>query len=128
MITLEDLENTLSERDQQQQDAMNELSSLFEDAGFVKESKANTISFEASIENVKALFSVDNTKYTYKAYITSEGDNSVTYSSKGDLEGMVDAGIKFLEHWAEFADGKVTSEEDITVEDEVEDSDELDEV
>lgn len=112
-ITLEDLENNLEERNREQQSAIDEVSSLFDDAGFIKETKPNTISFESAIENVKALFSVDNTKYSYKAYITSEGDNSVTYSARGDIDGMVDAAIKFLEQWAEFADGNITVEDDV---------------
>ena len=117
MLTLEDLETKMDEKQAKQTAIMDEISELFSDAGFVKEEHANTVAFESSIKDAKALFSVDNTTFNYKSYISVEGDNETNYSTKGNIDGVVDAAVKFVEHWAEFADGVESTEDDVDVED-----------
>lgn len=112
MLTLEDLETRMDEKEAKQTSILNEVSELFSDAGFFQEEHANTIAFESSIKGAKALFSIDNTTFNYKSYISTEGENETNFSSKGNIDGIIDAAVKFVEHWAEFADGVEFTEDD----------------
>lgn len=120
ILTLEDLEINMDEKAEKQKSVKDELTELFTDAGFVIEQHPNTIAFESSIEDAKALFSVDNSTFNYKSYISVEGENETNYSTKGNIDGVVDAAIKFIEHWSEFADGVNTTEDSFDSEDESE--------
>lgn len=100
-----ELEDALLEKQSIRREVLSEVSSLFDDAGFVKKEKQNTIFFQTSTKRTKALFSIDNTTYNYECYITTGGDNSSSYSAKGGIDDLADAAIKFVEQYADFTDG-----------------------
>ena len=116
ILTLDDLEMNMDEKAEKQKQITDELTNLFTDAGFVIEHNPNTIAFESSIKDAKALFSVDNSTFNYKSYISVEGENETNYSTRGNIDGVVDAAIKFIEQWAEFADGVEYSEDEVSAE------------
>lgn len=109
-------EEALLEKKSEQQAVLSEVESLFEDAGFIQKENQNTISFQSSTNDIKALFSIDNTTYNYECYITTEGENSSNYSAKGNIDGLVDAAFKFVEQCADVFD--MPHEEDILTDDE----------
>ncbi len=97
IISLEELEEDLQEKQDRKDRILSSLASLFDDAGFTKkDDKKNNISFEDTNKDIKALFSIYDTTFNYSAYITVEGDNSFTYSAKGDIDGIEEAAEKFL--------------------------------
>lgn len=122
IISIEELEEDLQEKQARKDKILSSLESLFDDAGFTKKDDKNNISFEDTHRDIKALFSIYDTTFNYTAYITVEGDNSFTYSSKGDIEGIEEAAEKFL---AEYNDlitldisvGPSTEEEKVAEED-----------
>ncbi len=113
MLTLEELEDNLQEKDEQQKGVEEELSNLFDNAGFTRVDKPNNFSFESHVKDAKALFTVDNSTYNYTAYISTEGTNSFNYSVKGNIDGATDAALKFIEQWANFADGIEFTDDEI---------------
>ena len=102
-ITLEDLQNNLQQRTEEQEAALDSLKSMFADADFELSEEKNTIDFTDTHKDLKALFSIDNSTFRYTCYITAEDEDnkSFNFSLKGEIDDIEDAARKFL---AEFND------------------------
>lgn len=102
-ITLEDLQNNLRQRTEEQEAVLDSLKSMFADADFEFSEEKNTIDFTDTHKYLKALFSIDNSTFRYTCYITAEDDKdkSFNFSLKGEIDDIEDAAQKFL---AEFND------------------------
>lgn len=126
-ITLEELIEDLDEKKQAQDELIAELDELFADTNMLKDESDNFFNWGYGDKDTKAMFSVDNTSYNFKCYISSGDDESGSnYSAKGTMNNAYDGAVKFLQA----ADDILSGEEVDVEEDEVLDSevdDEMDE-
>lgn len=124
-ITLEELQDNLQQRTEEQESALESLKSMFSDAGFELSEEKNTIDFTDTHKDLKALFSVDNTTFKYSCYITVDdvSDKSYNFALKGNIDGIEDAAKKFLAEYSDLTtldiEEPVEDAEDISTEDDI---------
>lgn len=126
-ITLEELIVDLDEKKQAQDELIAKLDELFADTDMLKDESDNFFNWGYGDTDTKAMFSVDNTSYNFKCYISSGDDESgSTYSAKGTMDNAYDGAVKFLQ-----AADDILSEEEVNVEEDevldIEVDDEMDE-
>lgn len=97
-ITLEELQDNLQQRTEEQEAVLDSLKSMFADADFELSEEKNTIDFTDTHKDLKALFSIDNSTFRYTCYITAEDESnkSFNFSLKGEIGNIEDAARKFL--------------------------------
>ena len=93
-ILVESLEDELKEKHDLIISKTNELTTMFENAGFNVNETINGISFEKIFDNYYASFYIDS-DLNYKGYV-SDSDNNVNYSVKGTISDVVNAAIKLI--------------------------------
>ena len=96
ILTEEEMEQEMDAKAEERERALLFCNDIFIDAGFSPSSDANNITYTKEDKGYKALFNIDATTFNYSCYITTEGDNSSTYSAKGVISGIEDAVYKFL--------------------------------
>lgn len=104
MLTEEELEQEMNNKAKEREKVLLYTADMFNDAGFEKNTTANYISYSQSGDNYNALFSIDTTSFNYSCYVTTEGDNTSTYSARGIISGIEEAVIKFLEAVADVSE------------------------
>ena len=122
VISIEELREDLEEQQKRKDDILTSLKELFDDAGFEYVEDKNTLNFEDTHEDLKALFSIYDTTFDYSAYITSETDNSMNYSLKGNIDGIEEAAEKFLAEYNDILTLEINQKklpEDDEIEDEI---------
>lgn len=97
ILTEEELEKEMDAKAEAREKVLLYTADMLHDAGFENTTNANTINYEQSGENYKALFSIDTTTFNYKCYVTVENEeSSSTYSAHGTIEQVEEALPKFL--------------------------------
>lgn len=124
VISIEELREDLEEQQKRKDDILTSLKELFDNAGFEYVEDKNTLNFEDTHEDLKALFSIYDTTFDYSAYITSESDNSMNYSLKGNIDGIEEAAEKFLAEYndiltLDISQKKLPEDDEIEIEDEI---------
>lgn len=94
--SLEELQEDLQEEQAEKDAIIDEIDSLFDDAGFRKLDKMNNICYQQTKSSYKAQFSIEDTSFNYSCYITTSGDNAINYTAKGTMDGIVKAAYKFI--------------------------------
>ena len=95
-ITLEELIEDLDDKKRAQDELIAELDELFKDTNMLKDESNNFFNWGYGDKDTKAMFSVDNTSYNFKCYI-SAGDEETgsNYSAKGTMSDAYDGAVKF---------------------------------
>ena len=124
VISIEELREDLEEQQKRKDDILTSLKELFDNAGFEYVEDKNTLNFGDTHEDLKALFSIYDTTFDYSAYITSESDNSMNYSLKGNIDGIEEAAEKFLAEYndiltLDISQKKLPEDDEIEIEDEI---------
>ena len=104
LLTEEELEKEMDRKAEEIEKVLLFANDIFHDAKFEKDTTANHIAYTQEGKDYKAMFSIDTTSFNYKCYVTTEGDNSSTYSAHGVMSGIEDAVHKFLEAVADVSD------------------------
>lgn len=94
--SIEELQEDLQEEQAEKDAIIDELDSLFDDAGFRKLDKMNNICYQQTKSEYKAQFSIEDTSFNYSCYISTNGDNAISYTAKGTMDGIVKAAYKFV--------------------------------
>lgn len=105
ILTEEEIQQEMDAKAKAREKVLLYTADILHDAGFETTTNANTINYEQSGENYKALFSIDTTTFNYKCYVTVETeDNESTYSAKGTMEQIESAVPKFLSAVADISE------------------------
>lgn len=94
----EDLEQDLKDRAAVQNLTKENLDTLFEDNGFIKNVVVNGVSYENQEDNIYASFYVDP-QLNYKGYVTDNSSNSTNYSVKGEMNNVLDAAQNIIDQY-----------------------------
>lgn len=93
---LEDLEDDLIIEQQEKDDILEALDTLFKENSFTSHQNLNGVAYEYKSDNIRAMFFINTTTLEFKAYFNNSTGFNSNYNTDGDISNIEQAAEQFV--------------------------------